>query len=479
MKKRYIFVVILVVLIIACFVLGIMLYGNVRHVLDTDRIYKGIYIEDSYVGGLTKFEAYETVKKRYLEPLINKKIEVVANGKVYELKFKDLDAKLNISEAVDIAYNIGRKGNIVDRFREIKKVYDNPVKIKLGFEYDGKKLKKFVDKISKIYYKTPNNATIKRVDGSFVITPEKLGQKVDYSTLFNQLKEMIDLEKEGKVYARFIPVKPRITQAELLKIKDVLGSFTTKFDSNNVQRSENIRIAARKINGSLIMPGEVFSLSRAIGPVTVENGFKIAKVIVNNEFVDGVGGGLCQLATTMYNAVLLSQLQVIERINHSALISYVPPGRDATVASGSIDFKFKNTTNAPIYLESYGAKNTVTVTLYGENTHEGEIVKFETQVLEHVPYQKVYKSDPTLPKGTTRLSNKPQNGLKVRTYMLIYRDDRLISKKLLSTDYYKPVNAIILVGTKENSKTPTRSKDNDDNDVKTTVSSGVYNERGR
>jgi len=251
----------------------------------------------------------------------------------------------------------------------------------------------------------------------------------------------------------------KVKKNELSKIKEVIGSFTTKFDASNRARSENIRIAARKINGSLIMPGEVFSLSKVIGPVTVENGFKIAKVIVNNEFVDGVGGGLCQIATTMYNAVLMAQLKVVERVPHSALISYVPPGRDATIASGSIDFKFKNTTNAPIYLESYTSQNTVTINFYGKNTHKGEVVKFESEVLEKVPYKKVYKNDPMLPKGVQKLSNKPQNGLKVKTYMLIYENGKLKEKKLLSIDYYKPVNAIILVGTKEN----------------TTVNSSVYN----
>lgn len=435
-------------LLIASTVLGYTLYNNVTKVLDTDRIYKGVYVEGVHLGGLTTEQALELLKKTYFEPLQNKKIEVIVEDKSYFLEYSSLGIKMDIDKAVEKAYSIGRKGNLATRFKEIKKVYENPVIIRLSFEYDQDKLKKFVDELFNTHYQSPVNASIKKVGDQFVITSERVGKKLDYAYLLNKLKDMIKNKQEGKVYARFLKVIPRITASELSKIKEIIGSFTTKFDSSNVARSENIRVAAQKINGSLVMPGEVFSLSKAIGPVTVENGFKIAKVIVNNEFVDGVGGGLCQIATTLYNAVLMAQLKVVERAPHSALISYVPPGRDATIASGSIDFKFKNTTSAPIYVESYTSQNTVTVNLYGKNNHKGEVVKFESEVIERVPYKKVYKNDPTLPQGVEKLSNKPQNGLKVKTYMLVYKDGKLIEKKLLSYDYYKPVNAVILVGTK-------------------------------
>uniref|UniRef100_A0A7C5Z1J5 Vanomycin resistance protein VanB n=1 Tax=Caldicellulosiruptor owensensis TaxID=55205 RepID=A0A7C5Z1J5_9FIRM len=446
--RRYILIGIIVILLIASTVLGYSLYNNVTKVLDTDRIYKGVYVEGVHLGGLTTQEAFELLKKTYFEPLQDKKIEVIVEDKSYFLEYSSLGIKMDIDKAVEKAYSIGRKGNLATRFKEIKKVYENPVIIRLNFEYDQDKLKKFVDELFKIYYQSPVNASIKKVGDQFVITPERIGKKLDYGYLLSKLKDMIKNKQEGKIYAKFLEIVPRITASELSKVKEIIGSFTTKFDSSNVARSENIRVAAQKINGKLLMPGEIFSLSNAIGPVTVENGFKIAKVIVNNEFVDGVGGGLCQIATTLYNAVLMAQLKVVERVPHSALISYVPPGRDATIASGSIDFKFKNTTDAPIYVESYTSKNTVTVNLYGKNNHKAEIVKFESEIIEKVPYKKVYKNDPTLPQGIEKLSNKPQNGLKVKTYMLIYENGKLKEKKFLSYDYYKPVNAVILIGTK-------------------------------
>jgi len=456
--RRYILIGIIVILLIASTVLGYSLYNNVTKVLDTDRIYKGVYVEGVHLGGLTTEEAFELLKKTYFEPLQNKKIEVIVEDKSYFLEYSSLGVKMDIDKAVEKAYSIGRKGNLATRFKEIKKVYENPVIIRLNFEYDPDKLKKFVDGLFNTHYQSPVNASIKKVGDQFVITPERIGKKLDYGYLLSKLKDMIKNKQEGKIYAKFLEIVPRITASELSKVKEIIGSFTTKFDSSNVARSENIRVAAQKINGKLLMPGEIFSLSKAIGPVTVENGFKIAKVIVNNEFVDGVGGGLCQIATTLYNAVLMAQLKVVERVPHSALISYVPPGRDATIASGSIDFKFRNTTDAPIYVESYTSKNTVTVNLYGKNNHKAEIVKFESEIIEKVPYKKVYKNDPTLPQGVKKLSNKPQNGLKVKTYMLVYKDGKLIEKKFLSYDYYKPVNAVILVGTKP----------------KKTVSSSVY-----
>jgi len=432
--------------------MGFILYKNILGVLNTDKIYKGIYIENEYVSGLTKTQAYLKIKQKFLEPLENQKITINIKEDKKEITFKELEVALNIKEAIDKAYSIGRKGNIIERFNQIKKVYEHPINIRLTYNYNKEKVNQFSERIAKIYYKPSTNATIQKVGALFRITNENYGEVLDTKKLINDILKILDTKKSGEVTITFRKIRPSVRKEDLEKISDCLGEFTTKFDPTNIPRTENVKIAASKINGSLILPNEIFSLSETIGPVTIENGFKVAKVIVNNEFVDGVGGGLCQIASTLYNAVLLSQLQVIERRNHSAEVTYVPLGRDATVASGSIDFKFKNNTDTAIYLESYCNKNTITIKLYGKNEHIGESIKFETEIVEKIPYKTVTEEDPTLPKGTKKLKGPPHYGYKVKTYMLKYKDGKLLSKKLVSYDYYKPVDAIYLIGTKKISK---------------------------
>ena len=145
--RRYVLIGIVVALLVLAGILGYTLYSNVKQVLNTDRIYKGIYIENTPVGGLTRAEAYELLENTYLEPLRSKKIEVEVDGNEYKLDYASLDIKINIGEAIEQAYSIGRKGNISRRFREIRRVYDHPVVIRLKFEYNEGKLKEFVDEL--------------------------------------------------------------------------------------------------------------------------------------------------------------------------------------------------------------------------------------------------------------------------------------------------------------------------------------------
>ncbi|MEZ0536901.1 VanW family protein [Caldicellulosiruptoraceae bacterium PP1] len=449
MKKKVLLISFLILLIFTTSISGYFLYNTITSLLNTNKIYKGIYIEDVYVSGLTKSQAYEIIKAKYLDTIGNKSIIINIQNDRFTYSLKYFDVNLNIKEAIDEAFSIGRNGNFLERLREIKKIYDNPVKISLSYSYNNSKIKRISEKLALRYYKKSINASIKRINNKFVITNSSYGTSLDYKKLAEEMKKLLDNKKGGEINCKLNLIRPTITEEDLRKITDVIGEFTTKFNASNIPRSINIEVAANKINGNIVLPGETYSLSNVLSPVTVENGYKIAKVIVGNEFVDGVGGGLCQIATTLYNAVLQAQLKVVERLPHSALVSYVPPGRDATVASGSIDFKFKNNSDTIIYIESFRNKDTVTVRLYGKNSHIGEVVKFENEIVEKIPYKVVYKNDPTLPKGVKKRKGIPQGGLKVKTYMSIYKDGILISKKLLSYDYYKPVDDVYLVGTKE------------------------------
>jgi len=152
-----------------------------------------------------------------------------------------------------------------------------------------------------------------------------------------------------------------------------MGTYSTKFNSSQKERSYNISLSSNAIDGTILLPGDVFSFNEIVGPRSTSAGYKTAPVIFEGELVDGIGGGVCQVSSTIYNSVLKSQLGVVERVNHSIPSTYVPKGLDATVAYGFLDFKFKNTTDFPIYIESFVNKNILTVNIYGHQTNNREV----------------------------------------------------------------------------------------------------------
>jgi vancomycin resistance protein YoaR len=216
-----------------------------------------------------------------------------------------------------------------------------------------------------------------------------------------------------------------------------------------VNRTENVRIAANAINGILLMPGDVFSMNKALGPRVESKGYKEAPVIINGTVVPGLAGGICQVTTTVYNAALLYDLEIVERRQHGLAVSYVGAGRDATISGDAIDFKFRNTNQSPIYISAVMGKSTLSVNLYGYDEHPGRSVKIASEITERIKPDTEYINDSTLEVGKTVTEEKPITGLKSKTYKKIYQDGKLISTQLISQDYYKAAKGKIRVGTKQ------------------------------
>jgi vancomycin resistance protein YoaR len=203
--------------------------------------------------------------------------------------------------------------------------------------------------------------------------------------------------------------------------------------------------AARRINGYILYPGQVFSFNQVVGPRDREHGFKEALEIVDGEFVPGIGGGVCQVSSTLYNAVLLANLAIVERTNHSKPLGYVGLGRDATVAYGALDFKFANDTGAPVVILAEAAKNRLTVGIVGREplTVAVEIVAADRQVI--LPAV-VKKQDPELYLGETRVDRQGKPGYEVTTLRVVRTGGREIRREVLARDRYQPENTVVKVG---------------------------------
>ncbi len=239
--------------------------------------------------------------------------------------------------------------------------------------------------------------------------------------------------------------QPDYTAAEYkaLLFRDVLGQCTTDFNPGNKGRTTNVLLATDFCNGIILMPGQVFSYNDSVGPRTYERGFKDATVYVGNSAEDGVGGGICQVSSTIYYAALRADLKIVERYAHSRMVTYVPLGEDATVAWGSKDFKFENNTDFPMKVVTSHKSNNLTVKLYGTQL-QNKTVKIETTQLSKTPFEVVYEIDETLPLGTEKVDSNGYTGYKTESWRVVYIDGVEVSRTFENTSTYKKYDKIIL-----------------------------------
>ena len=278
----------------------------------------------------------------------------------------------------------------------------------------------------------------------FAVYPEVDGISFDLEAARALLAE----EKEEYVIKLTI-TKPKITidQIGSEAFPDRLSTFTTRYDVSDVDRSANLVLACQKINGKVLLPGETFSYNKTLGPRTAAAGYKNGKIYSGGEVVDGIGGGICQISSTLYNATLLADLEIVERRNHQFVTSYVGPGRDATVVYGMTDFQFKNTRQYPIKLQAAAQNGIATVSIYGIKEENEYTFKFSTKTVATIPSQTKYIEDSSLESGTEIIKQKGANGLKTETYITKMLDGKVISTKLLSRDTYDAMARIVVKGT--------------------------------
>ena len=317
-----------------------------------------------------------------------------------------------------------------------------------------------IDKIHSEVYKEPQNAYYTK--DPFTVYPEVEGVDFDVEAARELLKE----DKEEYVIKLKI-TEPEITLEEIgtEAFPDQLSTFTTRYDVSDVDRSTNLRLASEKINGTVLAPGETFSYNKTVGARTVAAGYKNAKVYESGKVVDGIGGGICQVSSTLYNAALLANLEIVERRNHQFVTSYVGAGRDATVVYGQTDFKFKNTRKYPIRIVVTTNAGILKISIFGLKEENEYTFKFNTKTVSSIPYKTQYIEDSSLPAGTEKVEQKGANGLITETYIAKMLDGKVVSTELLSKDTYSAMTRIIRRGTK---KTSSSSKSTTTNNTQTT-----------
>jgi len=298
----------------------------------------------------------------------------------------------------------------------------------------------------------PVDATYKIENNTLVVTPHSVGRSIDKARLEEIIKELEQTEEKEYILPVSI-VMPAVTSdaASSMLFKDELGSATTSFATGTVNgqnRKFNMELAVKNIDQLILLPGEEFSFNKVVGPRDVEHGYKTAHVYIRGRIEDGIGGGICQVSTTIYNAVLKADLEVTERRNHSFTVAYVPLGQDATAFYGGTDFRFINSTNWPIKMLAKVSGNKISCTIMGTNENPGKTVIISNKILSKTPFTVQTTEDPTLPAGTTKELQEGLDGYVVETFKTIKADGKVISQKKLHTSKYNPCTQILIVGTK-------------------------------
>lgn len=298
------------------------------------------------------------------------------------------------------------------------------------------------------YNREPVDAVCDQSDDTINIIGEVVGVKIDC----DQAKRIIK-ENEHSTESYTIPALityPEVTAAELeAEFTDcVIGTFSTNYSSSSPNRKENIRLASDKINGRILNPGEVFSFNDIVGPRTAATGYKVAHVYSGSKVVDGIGGGICQVSSTLYNAVVFADLEIVYRTNHSLPVSYVPLGRDATVSYGTIDFKFKNNKETPVKLEVLADGNNLTVNIYGRKKYLKDI-SIETAITGSRQYSTTVIKDDTMYEDERKVEERGANGTNTQSYKVIKENGEVVSRTPLAKSSYSPTTQVERVGTKK------------------------------
>lgn len=419
--------------------------AGVGVVLNSVSVFAGVKVDGENLGGMSRGE---------MENWLRSKADMAAKNKLtfyyqdiqYNVDPQQIEYSLDVAGTADAVWRYGRDGSWWQRIKSIYFArihgYDVPVSIYYSEERLNKLLVQWAEKIDR----PAKNASLSLETGKII--PEQRGRRVDFEENKEQLLRVLR-EKSAQLPILVQEVSPRISASDIEKsgVKDLLGIYTTYFNNNDINRTTNIRLAVEKINGTLLQPGEVFSYNDIVGPRDIQHGFKEAMEIVNGELVPGIGGGVCQGSSTLYNAVLFAGLQIMERTNHSKPLSYVPLGRDATVAYGALDFKFVNNSPVPVMILAEVQGNQLKMGVFGKDT-SGETVQIVVTDQREIPPGIIQRPDATLNAGEKKVEQPGSPGYEVTVLRIWQKNGKEVRREVLSRDQYLPTNTIVRVGVK-------------------------------
>ncbi len=431
----------------------LLLPGIRTKAADGRTIANGVSIGDIDVSGMTITDA-GTAVNLYFDRMAEAEITLTAGeGKSITITGDELGIAWKNPQVVEEAYGLGHVGNIVKRYKALKDLEKSGHRFEIEYGFNDEHIQEIVENRCSSFNQKKVNYSLKKTSDGFVVNQGQTGYLVDVAESVAAIKNFVqsgwngDSTEIGLIVKEDIPLG---SDEELSKVKDVLGTFSTSYKTSGASRSANVANGCSLINGTTVYPGEEFSVLDAITPFTEANGYFPAGSYLNGIVVESIGGGICQVSTTLYNAVLLAELNVTERHNHSMIVTYVSPSADAAIAeSGGKNFKFVNSTDYPIYIEGYTSSDKhITFTIYGVETRDpGRKVSFESEVLETTPASEdQYMTDASQGIGYVG-TQSAHIGYKAQLRKIVKENGTEISNEVVNSSTYKMVPRIITVGT--------------------------------
>ncbi len=414
-----------------------------------------IYIGDIAVGGMTQAQATEAVED-YVQSVGDTEFTLTIDDKSVTATAADFGLEWSNPVIVKDAVNVGRTGNLIERYKSKKDLEHENLVYDITYTADIDQIKEYLEANTDEMNQDAVNYGLKRENGVFTITDGQNGVAVDIDTSAQEILSYIEDNWNGSAASIELAAKvvePEGTKEQLERVTDVLGTFTTDFSTSSAGRAQNVKNGASKINGHVVYPGEQFSVYETVNPFTAENGYELAGSYENGTTVQTYGGGICQVSTTLYNALIRAEVTIDERYCHSMIVSYVQPSMDAAIAGTYKDLKFTNNYDFPIYIEGYTSGMQITFTIYGEETRSADReVIFESETTSTTEPETQFVASESQPIGYVNTDQNSHTGYTAKLWKIVKENGKEVSREVFNNSTYKASPKIITVGVKSDDK---------------------------
>ena len=436
-------------------------YGPFRRqaaIVEQDTFAQGVLVDGVHIGGMTRAQAEAALNSESAQSGSALHMTLRVDGNTWVITPRELSFERNLSAVLDTAYAVGRQGTpetiassvtpFEYRYAHLYHTASNPVSLTTRVTYDKAVVRDLVRIIESNINRDAVDAQVATFDfssRSFTFSEDQTGARLDGDDLYRRIIDALDRKDYAAVISvSSTPLLPQVTRVELMNSFSLISSYTTQTTSD-ANRNNNINLAANAVMGTVVMPGESFSFNAATGQRTLEKGYLPAAAIAGGTTVDEVGGGVCQVSSTLFNAAAMADLTILSRSPHTWPSNYVEKGRDATVNWPNLDFVFRNDKSTPVFIVAFYRQRQCTVEIYGASLGAGVSISLSTRLISTTdpPQEAIYEQNPLLAPGTVQEKKKARTGYVVETYKIYQRNGVETRRELLCTSNYQMIQQVI------------------------------------
>lgn len=422
--------------------------------------YENTHINGVNVSGMTQKEAENVVSSKMLENRSDIEITLTSGQQKWVLKGDDFEVKSDLDAPISKVLSYGREGNVFAKKKVEKDIKNKGLNVNISYKNVlggvDEKLEEIIQSVES-QGMSPNIIFEPDKEEMFSISETQKGLQVNRDEFFSKMDAALETASSVTIDIPTTEVVPSIDKEAMLKQIKLRSSFKTSYATSSADRKNNVKKALSMFNGMVVGPGQEVSFNNTTGPRTVENGYKKANIIMNGVYVAGAGGGVCQASTTLYNALILADVEILQANHHSLPASYVPLSFDAMVSEGYSDLVFKNNLTSPLYIKTFCDESYANVEIYGLPLEEGHTIRTRAEFVKVIPHtgDKIVAdkngeySNYVLYKGEYHRLKYPREGYESKGYVQYLKDGEVVNEKMIRHDFYWPQNGVIIEGEEE------------------------------